>query len=123
MYLCPLTNKLNNMAIKMKLTPQQNEFERGRLTIDEALSVLSIHLEGKKQRVHTIEGGWGFMMGCDMDLSDIKKIFKTTKYIGVAGSNMKGMGHGIVFEDEKKGYTFLETNKKKLDALFERKHL
>jgi hypothetical protein len=86
------------------------------LTIIEALDLLNIHIESGKKKVHTLSGN-GFLMGCDYTLSSIKKHLKETKHICLSGPNMRGMGHGVAFLESKSGYTFLETDKKKLDAI------
>ena len=86
------------------------------LTPAEALGLLAPHLEGKKKRVHTFMGmGFG-LMGCDYDLTDVKKHLKEAKEITLSGPNMRGMGHGVAFL-EKDQWTFLESDKKKIDAI------
>ena len=89
------------------------------LTADEALGLLDIHLEGKKKRCHSFQGmGFG-LFGCDIDLTSIKKYFKTAKHICLSGDNMKGMGHGVAFlKEDSDDYLFLATDEKKLNEIF-----
>ncbi len=102
----------------------KNKKDKAVLTPMEALDLLSIHLEGKKKRVHTLEGFGGIaVMGCDIDLTNIKKIIKKSEYIGLAGSNMTGMGHGVAIDQKGKGYLFLETDKIKLDAIYKKRKI
>ncbi len=100
-----------------------NEMEQGKLTPAEALKLLSPHTEGKKQRVHSFDGFGGILLGCDIDLSDIKKKFKTAEYIGLAGPGMTGMGHGVVFKEKGKNFLFLESDKKKLEAVYKKRKI
>lgn len=86
------------------------------LTPDEALTLLLPHLDGRKKRVHTLEGG-SFMMGCDIDLTIIKKRLKETESIKLSGPNMHGMGHGIAYFVEGRGYLFLETDMSKVNEV------
>jgi len=97
------------------------KIDKSKLSISEALSLLSIHLEGKKKRVHTFEGGV-FLFGCDIDLSDLKSKLKETGYIGLSGGNMRNMGHGVAIEQDR-GFLFLETDKVKLDAIFKKRNI
>ena len=90
--------------------------DKYKLTDKEALELLSIHLEGKKKRVHTLMGGGGMMMGCDYDLTSVKKHFKVAEAICLSGPNMRSMRHGVAFL-EKDQWTFLETDKEKIDAI------
>ena len=90
------------------------------LTKEEALELLAPHLEGKKKRVHTFNGGYfGILMGCDMDLTEVKKALKNCKEdeISLSGANMRGMGHGVAYYTEKNGWIFLESDKKKIDTI------
>ena len=87
------------------------------LTADEALKVLLPHKEGRKQRVHSFMGGGPFVMGCDIDLTSVKKQLKESSSIVFAGPNMRGMGHGIAYLDKNEVYIFLETEGSKLSAL------
>ena len=87
------------------------------LTVDEALKVLLLHKEGRKQRVHSFMGGGPFLMGCDIDLTSVKKQLKESSSIVIAGPNMRGMGHGIAYLDKNDYYIFLEVDDKKLNAL------
>lgn len=101
--------------MKIKIDPQ---VAKGNLTPKEALDLLAPHLEGKKKRVHTFTGG-AFLMGCDMDLSEVKKRLESLKAdeIQLSGVNMRGMGHAVAYLDAKYGWTFLETDKAKIDAI------
>ena len=87
------------------------------LTADEALKVLLPHKEGRKQRVHSFMGAGICILGCDIDLSSVKKELKESSSIVFAGPNMRGMGHGIAYLDKNETYVFLETDDKKLSAL------
>jgi hypothetical protein len=102
---------------------KNKEMDKAQLTPKEAETLIAVHLEGKTKRVHTFSGGGGILMGCDIDLSDLKKRFKTAEYIGLAGINMTGMGHGIAIQEKGKGYLFLETDKKKLDAVYKKRKI
>ena len=101
------------------------------LTIDEALELLAPHKEGRKQRVHTFVGVGGFaLLGCDMDLTQIKRELKASlaledgiENIQIAGSNINGMGHGVAYWSEKVGWTFLETDKAKLEAIIKKRKI
>lgn len=95
----------------MKKTKDKSE-----LTHEEALKLLEVHLEGKKKRVHTFEGGM-FLFGCDMDLSTIKERLKESKHICLSGKNMKAMGHGVAYKQKNESYLFLNTDKVKLEAI------
>ena len=102
---------------------KNKDMEDGRLTSTEALKLLEVHTEGKKKRVHTFDGFGGILMGCDIDLTGIKKKFKNAEYIGLAGVNMTGMGHGVAIQEKGKGYLFLATDKKKLEAIYKKKKI
>lgn len=86
------------------------------LTEKEALTLLLPHIEKRKKRVHSFEGG-PFLMGCDIDLTQVKKYLKETESIKLSGPNMHAMGHGIAFFDKKRGYTFLETDMDKVNEI------
>lgn len=113
---------------KIKVDP---ELAKRVLSIDEALELLAPHKEGRKQRVHTFCGMGGFaLMGCDMDLTHVKRELKAAlkledgiENIQIAGSNMNAMGHGVAFWTEKVGWTFLETDKAKLDAIIKKRNI
>jgi CTP-dependent riboflavin kinase len=57
------------------------------------------------------------LIGADMHLSDVKKALNETEDIRLAGSNMKGMGHGLAYWHNRMGYIFLETDMAKIDAI------
>lgn len=98
--------------------------DKALLNYEEALSLLAPHKEGKKLRVHSLEGNGLYMAGCDIDLSEIKKYFKASKHLCLSGPNMRGMGHGVAFFHPKyERYTFLETDKKKLDEFFKQRNI
>jgi len=88
-----------------------------KLTIEEALSVLSTVKEGRKLRVHAFQDAGIALMGFRIDLSSIKKQFKTSPHICFSGPNMLGAGHGVGFYNKKDEVTFLETDKEKLAEL------
>jgi hypothetical protein len=93
------------------------------LTIAEALDLLNVIIEDRKKRVHTMEKAFFGLMGCNMDLSTIKKRLKLCKDGEIYLSDTVG-GHGVVFLDHtRNGWLFLETDKDKYDALRELKKL
>ncbi len=98
--------KINSEAAKSILTP------------NEALELLSIHLEKRKKRVHTMTSSTFALMGCDMDLSQIKAIFKKAEIddISLSGPNMRGISHGVGVRYNNE-WMFLETDKVKIDAI------
>lgn len=99
------------------------EAAKAALTPDEAIALLRVHIEDKKKRVHTFEGfGFG-LFGCDIDLKTIKADLKASEHICLSGKNMKAVGHGVALKTKKGGYIFLETNDKKLNALFKLKNI
>lgn len=100
------------------------ETAKAMLTMDEALDLLAPHKEGKKLRVHTFTGG-AFLMGCDMDLTEIKKRLKkcASDEITLSGPNMKAMGHAVAYWDEKYGWTFLETDKAKIETIHQQRKI
>lgn len=98
------------------------------LSIEEALGLLATFTERKKLRVHTIVGMGGIVMGCDMDLSAIKKLFEEAVIEGdrtkddlirLGGENVTAIGHGVGVYQVKKdaGWLFIETDSKKLAAI------
>ena len=92
------------------------------LTAEQALDLLDTYKEKRKLRVHTMTGAMGAMgivMGCAIDLSDIKKRFKNAKKgdIGLAGPNMRNSRHGVYFFEKGKGTMFLQTNDTKLSKI------
>lgn len=97
------------------------DMDKGKLTPTEAKELLSTHLEGKKKRIHTFDGFGGIIMGCDIDLSEIKKKFKRAEYIGLAGANMTGMGHGVAIQEKGKGFLFLSTDENKLKKIYKKR--
>ena len=99
------------------------KFEYTVLTSKEALSLLEPHLEGRKKRVHTFEGFSGILIGCDVDLTIIKKRFKEAGKddLALAGSSMRGIGHGVGIFDERIGWMFIESDKERVDAMHKEK--
>jgi CTP-dependent riboflavin kinase len=100
------------------------------LSIDEALDLLAIFTEKRKKRVHSYTSCFIALMGANMDLSQVKKEMKAAltledgiENIQIAGSNMNGMGHGVAYWSEKVGWTFLETDKAKLDAIIKKRKI
>ena len=90
-----------------------------KLTVKEALELLAPHKERTKLRVHTFQTGSGILMGCDWDLKDVKANFKecAEDEISLSGENMRSMSHGVAFWKDNRGWTFLETDKAKIDAI------
>ena len=82
------------------------------LTVKEALNLLLIHTENKKQRVHTFDGCG---MGCNVDLSVIKKRLQSAKNFDdiVLSSGVNTMGHRVAlyFND---GWLFISSDDKKV---------
>jgi len=87
------------------------------LTPKQAVDLLELHLRGKKKRVHTMEAFAFGVMGCDMDLTDIKKTFKVAKAdeICLSGLNMRGMNHGVAVFREQRGWLFISSDNKKIE--------
>ena len=92
-----------------------NKKDPHKLTAKEAIELLEPHKEKRKLRVHTfLDGGFG-LMGCDVDLSVIKKRLKTeTTDIRLAGKNMRGFGHGLAYLTSGGDYMFLKTDEEKI---------
>lgn len=86
------------------------------LTAKQAVELLGLHLDGKKKRVHTMEAMVFGMAGCDMDLTEIKKLFKVAEAddICLSGPNMRAINHGVAVWREKRGWLFISTDEKKL---------
>ncbi len=88
------------------------------LTIEEALDLLAPHMDKKKKRIHTMTGYRPILMGCDVDLSIIKKRMKGCSVDGIrlSGQYMRGANHGVAvfFINE---WMFLATDKSKVDAI------
>ena len=93
------------------------------LNMNEALELLNVFVEDRKKRIHTYEKAFFALMGCNMDLTTIKKRLKLCKDGEIYLSDTVG-GHGVVFLDHtRNGWLFLETDKAKYDALRELKQL
>jgi hypothetical protein len=96
----------------------KNELVGNKITNKVALSLLNTFENKGKERVHTLETGF-FMMGCDMDLSDVKKKFKGNHlYLIEAGAPM---GHNVVIIDKNKKALFLDVDKEKLTTYLKEK--
>lgn len=93
-----------------------------KLTFDEALSLIEIHMEGKKKRTHSFEGGLG-LMGCDMDLTTVKKQMKDSDDIRLSGPNMHRMGHGFGYYREGRGYLFIKTDMTKVKEVIKKRKI
>ena len=91
-------------------------YNKALLTPEDALSLLAPHKEGRKQRVHSFQGFSSVLMGCDIDLTQIKKRLKSATEICLSGRNMRGMGHGVAYHDGT-AFTFLETDRVKIDEI------
>lgn len=63
-----------------------------------ALSFLETFKEGRKSRVHTLTTNGGYM-GCNVDLSDIKKRMDGEIFM-LTGAD-ETVGHGVMFFDKK----------------------
>ena len=96
-------------AIENEIDNLNNPF---RISKEVAMTILQPHKEGRKWRIHTLEG----CMGCDVDLDIIEKRLETSQIL-LAGKNRQAVGHGVAYFDEIRGYMFLETDEKKLKAL------
>lgn len=107
-------NQFLNWALKKK-QDFRKFLDPPLLTSKEALELLSTHKEKNKLRVHSIDSGGGFMMGCDIDLKTIKEYFGKSEHICLSGLNMRGIGHGVAFFHPKTNrYVFLKTDENKL---------
>ena len=86
------------------------------LTPKQAVELLGLHMKGKKKRVHTMEAMPFGMAGCDMDLADIKKLFKVAQSdeICLSGPNMRGINHGLAVYREQRGWLFITTDEEKV---------
>lgn len=113
-----------NKNIWLRVEPKQfTQEDESNLLISEALDLLETHFEKNKERVHTLEGfGFG-VMGCDIDLSEIKEKMKRAERVCLAGVNMTGMGHGVAILEADKAPLFLKTIEKKLNALHKKRKI
>lgn len=94
-----------------------------KLTVEEALSLIDIHMEGRKKRTHTFEGYTFGLMGCDMDLSTIKKELMESDDIQLSGPNMASMNHGLAYFRKGRGYLFVRTDAKKILEIFKKRKI
>jgi len=108
---------------KVSSKKAEKEFQESVLTADEALALLAPHKEGRKLRVHTYEGAGFALFGCDIDLSILEKRIKACESgdVALSGKNMRGAGHGVALFTEGKGWMFLQSDKKKIDAIFKKR--
>lgn len=87
------------------------------LSMAEALELLSTYKEDGKKRIHTMEKAFFAIMGCGMDLTEVKRRMKLCKDGEIFISDVVG-GHGVVFLDHtRNAWLFLETDRDKLDAI------
>ena len=98
------------------------ELAKSLLTFDEAIELLQTFKSNRKMRVHSFISTSFALMGCDMDLSEVKKCFKKAlktdlSYIRIAGPQALSMGHGVAFFEENRGWTFIETKTEKINEL------
>ncbi len=100
-----------------KKTATRNLDDKYHLSADEALSLLSVHVDKRKKRVHTFIDTPIGLFGCDVDLTKLKRTIKGTQQLFLAGSAMTNLGHGVRYYDEKNAYTYAETDKTKLEAM------
>lgn len=97
--------------------------ENRKITQKEAVALLLKTKAKNKLRVHSFTSAFGCLMGCDMDLSSIKKGMKGAgEDIYISGPRMKALGHCVCYWDTKNlEYIFLETDRVEM-AKFERLH-
>lgn len=105
--------------MKIKIDP---ELAQRILTPSEALELLAPHLVKKKKRIHTFSGG-AFLMGCDVDLTQIKKYLKDADVDGIilGGPTMKAMGHGVAVWTNT--WLFLQTDNAKIEAIYKQRKI
>jgi hypothetical protein len=120
-YLCTEPIKTYTMT-KIKINVEKAQ---AMLQPQQALDLLATHKEGRKVRVHSFMSTSFALMGCDMDLTQVKAIFKKAKLdeIVLSGPHMKAVGHGVAFWENGKGWTFLATDSVKLDAIYKLKRI
>jgi hypothetical protein len=107
------------MKLKLTIDPQ---VAKAVLTPDEAVSLLQIFNDKRKKRAHTYENFFGIRMGCDMDLTAIKKAFKDASNGKLLLSNTVE-GHNVAVFREGKGWLFIETNGKLIRELKEKRRI
>lgn len=96
----------------------RNFDDKYHLSSDEALSLLSVHIDKRKKRVHTFIDTPIGLFGANVDLTKLKKTIRGTQQLFLAGSAMTNLGHGVRYFDNKNhGYTYAETDKAKLEAI------
>ncbi len=98
---------------------KQKGLENIIITAKEALALLDTHKGGRKLGVHSYTDGGIALMGCSIDLSQIKIYFKKCEAdeIVLSGKNMRSMGHGVAFWRDEIGWTFLETDREKIEVI------
>lgn len=93
------------------------------LSANEAVELLSVYTESKKKRLHTMERTGFGLMGCAMDLAEIKKRLKLCNEGEIFISDTVG-GHGVVFKDHvRNNFLFLETDNTKWKAIKEKRFI
>lgn len=93
------------------------------LNMDEALDLLRTYNEKRKKRLHTFEKLGFMLMGCAMDLSEIKKRLKLCKDGEIFITDTIA-GHGVVFFDHtRNGWLFLDTDVVKYEAIKKLKNI
>lgn len=115
--------EVNPPESKKVKTKKKVETDEAKLTFDEAVSLLGVHISKRKKRVHTFVGGGLALLGCDVDLTHIKKALKETDHICLSGPNMTGMGHGVAFWNPKGYWEFISTDKEKLAAIYKERKI
>lgn len=103
----------------MKKKPTNKKQDDAVLTVEEALELLAPHKSGRKLRVHTFDTCCGILMGCDMDLTQVKREMKAAiaeheNNIRLSGDQMRGIGHGVCYARNNR-WLFIETDNYKVD--------
>lgn len=102
-------------------TPKKDPYV---ITAKQARSLMGTFKEKGKLRVHTIDCFGPAIMGANCDLKTIMERLKEIELtepeqIRLAGPNMLAMGHGFAFwKNDQVGYEYVQTDKKKLEALY-----
>ena len=105
------------MATKIKIDV---ELAKRAITAKEALDLLSIFIDKRKKRVHTLQQAlWG-RMGCNVDLTPIKKRLMASKEIYI--SNVMPL-HDIVFREADGSLLWLETDEYKINEIKKKRKL
>ena len=88
-----------------------------KLTLKEALPLISVFKEFGRNRTHSFTGAGFGLFGCNMDMTSVEHQMKASGEIRIAGPNMNSMKHGIAYFKKGEGYIFIETDMDKLNAL------